>query len=358
MASNFNFPHPTLTKLGESTPTQATLLILHAELNANAISVQSQRGNGALGHYFLVAGGEEYTLAAGTIPGAEPEDEDEPIEFDPPTHPGKQPDMTEAVTGAQIAEVNRQFRADTEEFIAYVNTEAALKRQLLEAVPATYTKELRDNKLGYAKVTTFRLLQHLDAMYGTITADDLERNLETMNRQWDIHEPIENLFHQLKDARQFAEEVDPISESMAVRAGIKILENTSCFTESIREWRLKPINEQTLANFRTHFKQSDTERKRKLTSQGAGYHQVALVQSANAATTNPPPTEPTLYYCWSHGASLNSAHTSATCSRPATDHCKHATLYDMQGGCNVIQRKKGEKQVFVRIQRTPTPAST
>ena len=357
MAFNFNFPHPTLTKLGESTPTQSTLLILHAEINANAISIPSQRGNGALGHYILVAGNDEYTLAAGNEPGAEPEDAARPIVFQPPRHPGNAPRHEEGATGHQITEVNRQFKVDTEEFMMYVSTEAALKRQLLEAVPLTYTKELRDMRLGYAKVTALAILQHLDSTYGTITADDLERNLEAMNRQWDIHEPIENLFHQLKDAREFAESVDPISESMAVRAGLKILENTSCFTESIREWRLKTIATQTLSNFRTHFKQSDTERKRKLTSQGAGYHQTAFIESANATTSTTAAT-PTYYYCWSHGASINPEHTSAKCNRQADKHCKHATLFDMQGGCNVIQRKKGEKQIFVRPQRTPAPSST
>ena len=354
MASNF--PHPTLTKLDDATPTQATLLVLYAEMNANAISVPSQRGNGALGHYYLVAGGAEYTLAAGNHEAAAPEDEERPIVFVPPRHPGNAPQHEAGATGNQITEVNRQFKVDTEEYMAYVQTEAALKRLLLEAVPSTFTKELRDTKLGYAKVSTLAILQHLENTYGTITADDLEKNLTAMNRQWDIHEPIENLFHQLKDAREFAATVDPISESMAVRAGVKILENTSSFTESIREWRMKGIAEQTLANFRTHFKKADSERNRKLTSQGAGYHQAAFVETANATNTTTPP--PPLYYCFSHGVSFNPAHTSATCNRPSEHHNKNATIYDMLGGCNVVQRKKGEKQIFVRPNRTPATSNT
>ena len=186
MAEFFNtiFPHPTLTPLSSNTPTQATLRVLHQELNANAIAVPSTRGNGTLGHFALVTSAAKYLLTALVV-------------FIAPVHPGQAPVHALNATGPQITEVNRQFAADGKEHTLYVNTEAALKKLLLQAVPSTFTQKLRDQELGYANVTTLALLNHLDTTYGTVKEEDLERNLKELHRPWSLHQPIETLFFQL-----------------------------------------------------------------------------------------------------------------------------------------------------------------
>jgi hypothetical protein len=51
-AHSYDLPHPILTKIGDSNtePTFASILITHIELNDNAASVYSARGDGLLGH--------------------------------------------------------------------------------------------------------------------------------------------------------------------------------------------------------------------------------------------------------------------------------------------------------------------
>ena len=131
MAEFFNniFPHPTLTALSPHTPTQATLRILHQELNANEIAVPSARGNGSLGHFSLVTSAANYLLVA-------------LVAFVAPLHPGAAPLHAANATGAQITEVNRQFAADVKEHTLFITTEAALKKQLLQAVPSTFTQKI------------------------------------------------------------------------------------------------------------------------------------------------------------------------------------------------------------------------
>lgn len=352
MAEYFNniFPHPTLTIFSTTTPSQATLRILHQELNANAIAIPSARGNGALGHFALVTSAANYlTLAL--------------VPFLAPDHPGVAPIHAANATGAQITEVNRQFAVDVKEHTLYNNTEAALKKQLLQAVPATFTQKLCHPELGYANVSTLDILTHLDTTYGKVNEDDLDRNLTELHRPWQVSSPIETLFIQLDNCRVFAEATDPISEATAVRAGLLNLENTACFTDAIREWRNKPTADRTLANFETHFAKADIERKRTLTTKGAGYHQAANVRiseevpttnnTANNAVTDAgtTPTNKKYFYCWSHGLSTNAKHTSLTCKNQAPGHQKHAIISNMKGGCNIIQRRRGEQQVFVRPPR-------
>jgi hypothetical protein len=238
----------------------------------------------------------------------------------------------------------------------YVTAEASLKKLLLQAVPAIYTQKLRDPLLGYANITTLSILEHLDNTYGKIDEDDLDRNLIEMNKPWQVSSPIESLFQQLYTCREFAASTDPISEATTVRSGLQNLENTKAFTEAIREWRAKPKDDRTLANFEAHFIKADAERKRTATTRSAGYHQTAAaaIGGAKQGTTSLPDSN--VYYCWSHGLGYNSEHTSATCKRQAPGHRQDSTLFQMFGGCNTIQRRRGETQVYVRPLRTTTSA--
>jgi hypothetical protein len=169
--SSSNFPHAVLTPLASQRPTVTALEILRQELNTNAISVPSARGNGLLGLYSLVVSPADYTAAAG-------------VAFIAPINPGTAPTIVIGATSAVITEANRQFLADQKEFANYKATEAALKKLLLEAVPSTYINKLKDKALGFANVTTYMLIQHLIDTYGTITTDDLDKNIALLHKDW------------------------------------------------------------------------------------------------------------------------------------------------------------------------------
>lgn len=386
-----NFPYPTLTPLGHEAPTVATLKLLHKQLNANAISVPSARGNGALGHYILVVSAAVYTARA--TPAAAPA----PIVFDVPINPGPSATHAAGATGAQIAEGNRLHGIDAAEFKTYLTTEASLKQQLLVAVPEVFYEVLGDDEVGYSNVTTKEILDHLDNTYGILTEDDIDKNLKLMHSPWSIQDPIETLFTRLKNCMTFAATAEPIPESSAVRAGLQILEATNQFPIACQEWRDKTTPNKTMRNFITHFSKADVSRKRTLTTKDAGFHRAAQVNdtptkatgimhleinttnsddlttnSANSAGSNRTPnsggsnrtpstrTSPNaVHYCWSHGIGTNPAHTSQTCTNKQTGHVDDSTIFDMKGGCNIVHRRRNEQQVYVRPpRRNTTPPST
>lgn len=259
---------------------------------------------------------------------------------------------------AQISETNRQFLVSELEYRLYRHTEMALKKLILQAVPRTFTKILCDNELGYATVTSLELMNHLEALYGKVTEQELERNRKTLYEAWDITKPIEDVFTQLHECMAFALAHDPITEPTAIRAGLEIFAKTGHFALNIQTWEAKLLVDKTLLNFRDHFTEADDQRKRSMTSTTAGYHHAASAQ-------NKPPTANIVsdipqFYCWSHGLGLNSNHTSRTCIRKADGHRDEATLGNMLGGNFTIQRKRNEPQVFVRNVRartTPSAAS-
>lgn len=327
------FPHQELTPLpATEKPTNASLRPLQKELNANAMSIPSVRGGGAHGHLALTMSAAAYLAVAG-------------FPFAAPVHPGPSPVHPAGATGPVITENNRQYAANLKEFAIFTAVEANLKKLLIQAVPNVYIDELNDEVLGFANTTTLALLTHLTSTYGTITADDLNKNLDDLNRAWTSSQPLEDLWKQIRICRLFAQTQDPISEPMAVRCAIQNLETSGVFIDALRDWRKLPDADHTLGQLKQHFNTADRERLRQLTASAAGFQAQALAAQALAATA-PAPVQPrkqqTLHYCWSHGLGPNPSHTSATCRRQIPGHRVDSVLTNMFGGCNLIHRRRGE----------------
>jgi hypothetical protein len=189
------------------------------------------------------------------------------------------------------------------------------------------------------------MLELLDTDYGAITTDDLEANFAKLSLPWDPTSPIENVFTQVTSVRQFAVAGgDPISDATATREILKIFEQSGVFETALEQWRLQAINLRTYALLLPFFRTRNTERLRVLGLTGNKY-------SANKVEQNSKHLMDQLAYCWTHGASTNAAHTSATCSNKQDGHVDSATLLDMKGGNNFIRRAPGERQVYKRPER-------
>ena len=340
-------PYPALTPLGDARPNHVNLELLHRQLNANAMEINSARGGGQHGYLALLLSATDYN----NIPNTQP--------WVATVHPGPAPMHAQAQpTGPQIAETNRQYKADLEEFQQATSIASILKKQLLEAVPNTYTALLSDRRFFYANVTVLQLLQHLDTTYGIVTADDLDENMNRLKAEWHPPVPLEELWKQVLDCKAFAADHDPFTDATAVRAVIANLTNAGVFTEALREWRKRPVAEHTWANVVADFTAADVERRRTVTTADLGYQR----HQANKATDNKENTPIgantnfapiPLAYCWSHGLGPNTNHTSTSCNRPEPGHRKEATADNMLGGCCIIKRRNGERAVYVRPARRP-----
>ena len=98
-------------------------------LNANSASVYSVRGNGALGHYILIASAAEYLCQAG-------------VKFILPRNPGVHPIIQSGATDAQIAYTKREHEEIICEYCLFDATYAALKLQLTKEADKTYTQDI------------------------------------------------------------------------------------------------------------------------------------------------------------------------------------------------------------------------
>jgi hypothetical protein len=354
------FPHPTLPSLHGEPPNRQRLDSFLRSLRANAISVPSNGGDGRLGHLALVVTPALYGLQSGGI------------DYVPPANPGTHPVHPDNATGPQITEINRSHLAQKAEHKAHVDTENALKTLIIEAVPKIYLHQLADPITEFANVSVLTMVNHLIARFGTITDTDLENNLQALQLLWNTAEAIDTVWANVTDCRAFAEAGgDPISDRTTIAAVLQTFTRTGQFATAIHEWRQLTAAEKTYDNLIVHFNTADAERRLLLTTSNAGFHGNALLVATETASLGeqaliapavappaaaPPATGPRpMYYCHSHGLSTNPDHTSETCRTRAPGHITTATVDNMRGGCNLIQRRRNERVVWTA---PPPRAST
>jgi hypothetical protein len=356
-----------------------TTLQKQKQLNANAMSVQSQCGGSQPGHVELVLTDTAYMTMAG-------------VAFVMPDHPGPASIHLAAATTAQITETtNRQFFVNLAEFNLAAKLRTALKALLIAAIDDVYIAELCDKTMEYANVTVQDLLAHLTTTYGAITFTQLDLNLTQLDVEFNPDEPMEVLWKRVKECRRFAAGgQDPILEVTAVRKTLAVLKQTGVFSEAVRDWSKRPNAELSWAHLRTDFNIANTEREFSLTAANAGYHRAnsaqnqahpqqandmlaqtiaataALTTATNAAnnannnrqhpsSSNRNQDNPRNHrysdfsnghYCWTHGLGRNSDHTSSNCATRAARHVATSTISSMQGGNNAIARNPREPAVF------------
>jgi hypothetical protein len=333
-SNGLTFPHPELTSVSGE-PTNASLRLLKKELFANARQIHSTRGGGANGHLRIMMSAADYLARTNNVA------------FIVPVHPGDAPVHAANATGLVIAENIRLFNVGIDDHRLYEKVQAELKQQLLKAVDSRYLQVLEDPDFGFADLAPRDMLQHLQDTYGQIAPDDVEQNRNLLSAEWNPDDPIEDIWIRIRDCQAFASTIEPISNMAAIRLTLTVFEKTGVFASAVDKWRDKPVADQTLPNFTTHFNFENKERLRKATAQTAGFHganQAAIVPpSPNIALAATPHIAPVvtvgeikMYYCHTHGLGKNPAHTSASCSNPAPEHKTAATISNMMGGNNRI----------------------
>ena len=325
------FPNLELTTLPtDRKPNLHDIRQLKRQINANAMAIPSRRGGGLNGHLAICMLPADYNV----LPNVAAPWVDPPL-------PGPNPIIPAGATAAVIAETNRQYKVDCDEFATFKAAEAAIRRCLIQAIPSTYIDILADDVFEYALVEPRAIIAHMQANYGLITQDDLIQNMEDLKRQWDPTQPLEDLWKQLRRCQVFAANHDPITNATLVREAIINLENTGVFIDALKDWRKRLPAAQTLAQLKIDFNAADKERRRTLTSRDAGYANAAVKQMVQDNKENLG-----LYYCWTHGLGRNADHTSKTCTNKAHGHQLDSTLFNMLGGNNRIHRGKNERAIY------------
>ena len=125
--------------------------------------------------------------------------------FAPPIDPGPAP-INPTGTAPQITEVVRLYKDDKEKFTTYCEFHIILISMITNKCSEKYMTTLKHRITKFCRFEPLTLLTHLYTEYGTITSSDLMANFDRMTARWNIPTPISDLFQQLNDGKEFAEE--------------------------------------------------------------------------------------------------------------------------------------------------------
>eukprot|EP00957_Ditylum_brightwellii_P101174 7710183-Ditylum_brightwellii.AAC.1 len=115
----------------------------------NAASIDTTIGDGHHGHLGLVIMPATYFQLTGHP-------------FAPPQNHGPTPIMpNQFMTATEAETIHQNHRSQLAVYNKLLNTDEALKNQLLHTIDDCYTKALKQGMIGYTHRTTMQLLEHL-----------------------------------------------------------------------------------------------------------------------------------------------------------------------------------------------------
>jgi hypothetical protein len=350
------FPYPVPT-MHDDRPDYETATKVRRESYANLMSVESTLGGGLYGFLGAFMPDPQFTALNGAVP------------FVLQAQPAQDPIHAIGATAAQITETNRAHLAEW----ARYNTQRAVvnhtRQYLIGSFHPRYFGALNDPVTGFATATNHELLEAIMA-YAVITPDDIQRNLEKQNEDWNPDEPIEVLWQRNIDIQRFADEAqEPVPDGVIIRNTFKKFEESGLLDKYCFAWKQLAAAGQTMAAFKEHFTTAVKDlQDNKKTMKAAGYHGANAATKARANnTTDPnkgrnPMTDGTVvFYCHTHGIGINQGHTSATCNNKGAKHNDTTTIYDfhLKGGSSniMIGGNRGRRNNTTTPRTTPAPAA-
>jgi hypothetical protein len=171
-----------------------------------------------------------------------------------PANPGPSAAVVSGMTAAVIAETTRLHREATQVYCIYHNIDQAIKKLIIESFDNAYLNALSDEIVGYANYTSLQLLTHLLTYYVMVAPTELTQNIERLNTPYDPNQPIETLFQQIQDARDFAVAGgQPYGAAMIFNVAYTLVFNTGLFTDACRAWQSRVISAKTWEQFKIDF---------------------------------------------------------------------------------------------------------
>jgi hypothetical protein len=260
--------------------------------------------------------------------------------FDVPVHPG----ALAALTGTAVnnAEATRVHTAAVAAAVCYQKAMKELSDLIRAALGIQYIAILADPVLGFGNVSPRSILQHVERKYATMTPQEAEDTRATLTATINIDDPLEAVWMNITNVQHAVANIAPITDATAITLTLTAFKETGVYDVDVLEWKRKPEADKTMANFRDHFDAADKERRLNLTVGAAGLHganaaSIVTPTTLDAAARHPVNAGRPMAYCYTHGASVNMRHTSATCNSRCEGHQTAATMDNMMGGCNTIR---------------------
>eukprot|EP00957_Ditylum_brightwellii_P151033 11500622-Ditylum_brightwellii.AAC.1 len=235
------FPQTFIPKI-LSEPDYKQLYEVHRLLMENTALIDTTIAGGLHGHLGLVITQARYLQLTGHP-------------FVPPQNPGPTPIMSNQFMTAAEAEIIRQnHRLQLAVYNKFLNTDKALKNQLLHDIDDRYTKALKQGMIGYTHRTTMQLLKHLYCNYGRVTPMMLSAADTQLWQPFNPSLPIEDFFERFDEVKDLCTAGgSPYSDAQLIDVAYDAIFKSAVHNDGCKEWIRLPPAQKTWANFCMHF---------------------------------------------------------------------------------------------------------
>ena len=238
-------PHGTLSRItGE--PNHKQLRNLEKELAANLMAIPCPWGHGK-GHLGLLQDPVLYLQrngAAFTIPADAP-----------PDYPINPPAAAPAREAARATNLTERKAWNTYLIVATITRD-----QFAAAIDDVYYAGLDDPTEGLNAVSLRELVTHVRTTYATISQPEIDDNMAEFHTAINAALPLAVYTHRQEKCQTFALDAGlPISEATMVTTGMKAALNCGGMELAWREWKRRPVIDQTWNNWKQHWTAAFTE---------------------------------------------------------------------------------------------------
>ena len=240
------FEYPTISRI-HGQPTYETLQRMYNELKSNASSIPSTLGGGTHGHLGLLLDATQYAMIS-------------PYPYIRPIFPGPlyvPPNLT-----PQMAMMyQNQHKEHVRIFREVQGVENALRQQIASAIDQEYLMALRNRHTNSITIPIHEIIKFLFKSYGKITPAKLHEKEEKVKQMiYDPTTPLDTILNPIDDLVDYATAANsPYSNEQTINFAYIILLNTGKFSSYIREWNRKPPDVKNWINFKTFFRNAQSE---------------------------------------------------------------------------------------------------
>ena len=276
------FEHKDLSKI-YGQPTIDSIVKLLKEGKRNSQSVSTTLGGGQFGYLWFFLTDADYNRIPATIPFIHPGD---PGTFSPVQNPGGA--VTRAGAGAvplTAADIATQKLAHDElkrQFNECQAVEAALRKQIVEAIDGEYLQALRNPVTDTITNSILDIFDFLKRSYGRLSPGQLKQK-ETVidNLVFDPGQNVDTVFNKIQEFNDLCTLLgNGKTDTQLVTYAYLIFQKTGIFMDGLKVWNSKASNLKTFVNFKVHMRKeySDLQDVGGLTIQNTMPNQANMIQ--------------------------------------------------------------------------------
>ena len=135
--------------------------------------------------------------------------------------------------------------------------EQALRKQLIEAIPAEYLDSLRNTDTDMIHDSIPAIIVYLQTNFGRITDQELsDKEDEVKTCSYDLSTPVDSVFNRIKAFQDLCVLTgNAKTDRQLVQLAYLVFNKTKAFMDSLKAWNAKLLLDKTFANFKIHMRE-------------------------------------------------------------------------------------------------------